>query len=367
MSRITASFLSAPALLLAVPLALASNFAVGTCKPSLPSYSSISAAVSAVPAGSTVQVCPGTYAEQVFISQALTLEGITSGNSSDVVITTPGSGLTIVTDDFGFLVAPMVEVNAAVNISNITVDGNGNGVGGAAWLAGFFYGDGSSGTLTAVTVRNLSDSGLGSGVWASSSVAGSVTINSSGFHNIDDSSVISLGSISLTAKGNSMQACCFNVQAEATATVNLSGNFVNSSACCTAVQTSSPGTIAGNTITNPNGDGILVFPFGGGQTVSNNKISNALTGIVAEESGDTYKSNTIIQTGTAIELNCTTPIVTSNTITDAAIGLDGVPPTFGSTNKFNSVITIRNNNCADGKHPGRLPGKPGVPTPAPSH
>ena len=67
---------------------------------------------------STVQVCPGTYAEQVFISQALTLEGHhqTSANSSDVVITTPGSGLTIVTDDFGFLVAPMVEVNAAVEI-----------------------------------------------------------------------------------------------------------------------------------------------------------------------------------------------------------------------------------------------------------
>src|SRR5580704_7082327 len=119
MSRLTASFLSAAALFLAAPLALASTFAVGTCKPSLPSYTSISAAVSAVPAGSTVQVCPGTYAEQVFISQALTLEGITSGNSSDVVITVPGSGLTIETDDSGFSVAPLVAVNAAVNISNI--------------------------------------------------------------------------------------------------------------------------------------------------------------------------------------------------------------------------------------------------------
>jgi hypothetical protein len=364
MSRPIVSFLSVVVLLFAAPLALASNFAVGTCKPSLPSYSSISAAVSAVPPGSTVQVCPGTYSEQVFIAQALTLEGITSGNSSDVVITAPGSGLTIVTDDFGVLVAPLVAVNAAVNISNITLDGTGNSVGGVAWLAGFFYGHGASGTLSAVTVRNLNDNGLSSGVWASSSVAGSVTINNSGFHNIDDSSVISLGSISLTAKGNSMQACCYNVQAEAGAPVNLLGNFVNSSLCCTAVQTSSPGTISGNTVTNPNGLGILVFPFGGGQSVTNNKISNALTGIVAEESGDTYKSNKIIQTGIAIELNCTTPTVASNAINDATIGLDGVPPTFGSTNKFNSVVTIRNNNCADGKHPGEMPGKP---TPAPSH
>src|SRR3981189_2967160 len=45
----------------------APTFVVGTCKPGLSSYPSISAAVAAAPSGSTVQVCPGTYPEQVTI------------------------------------------------------------------------------------------------------------------------------------------------------------------------------------------------------------------------------------------------------------------------------------------------------------
>ena len=37
----------------------AANFYVGTCKPG--SFTTIAAAISAVPAGSTINVCPGTY------------------------------------------------------------------------------------------------------------------------------------------------------------------------------------------------------------------------------------------------------------------------------------------------------------------
>jgi hypothetical protein len=53
--------------------AFATNYAVGTCRPTLTSYPTISAAVSTVPAGSIVEVCPGTYAEQVTISQPVPL------------------------------------------------------------------------------------------------------------------------------------------------------------------------------------------------------------------------------------------------------------------------------------------------------
>jgi hypothetical protein len=45
-------------------------------------FTTISAAVIGVPAGSKIQVCPGTYPEQVTISQPLTLEGISSGNAT---------------------------------------------------------------------------------------------------------------------------------------------------------------------------------------------------------------------------------------------------------------------------------------------
>ena len=59
---------------------LAATYYVGTCKAG--AFGSISAAVAAVPAGSTVDVCPGTYAEQVMINQVLTLQGISSAKAT---------------------------------------------------------------------------------------------------------------------------------------------------------------------------------------------------------------------------------------------------------------------------------------------
>jgi hypothetical protein len=59
MSPLRVSFLLAGGLLLGARPMLAATVVVGTCKPSLPSYTSISEAVSSVPPGSTVEVCPG--------------------------------------------------------------------------------------------------------------------------------------------------------------------------------------------------------------------------------------------------------------------------------------------------------------------
>ena len=167
MSRPRVLFLLAIGLVLAVHPMLAANYAVGSCKPSLPSYATISAAVSGVPPGSTVLVCPGTYPEQVTIAQPLTLKGISSGNAGRAVITLPGSGLAAVTTGLAYSIAAMVDVTAGpVNISDITVDGTGNNVTSTYWLAGFLYNDGSSRTVNEVTARNLTGTGgvLGSGL-----------------------------------------------------------------------------------------------------------------------------------------------------------------------------------------------------------
>ena len=51
------------------------TYAAGTCKPSLPSFSTISGALAATPAPNVVLVCPGTYPEQIVITQAVTLPG----------------------------------------------------------------------------------------------------------------------------------------------------------------------------------------------------------------------------------------------------------------------------------------------------
>ena len=82
----------------AVPLlvahaTMADKVAVGTCQPTLSSFTTIQGAVSSVPPGSTTSVCWGFYAEQVTISQALTLEGIDGANLNQVVVTVPSGGL----------------------------------------------------------------------------------------------------------------------------------------------------------------------------------------------------------------------------------------------------------------------------------
>src|SRR6266436_7094843 len=118
MSRFTIVFMLTMTVVMAAHPTLAASYAVGTCKPTLPSFANISTAVSGVPPSSTVLVCPGTYPEQVTIAQALTLKGITSGNAGQAVITVPGSGLAVVPSSFGGnTIAPQVHVTAGpVNI-----------------------------------------------------------------------------------------------------------------------------------------------------------------------------------------------------------------------------------------------------------
>src|ERR1700722_8323890 len=86
--RILTIWLSAIALafVCAYPAA-ASTYYVGTCKSG--SFSTISAAVTAAPSGSTIMICAGQYTEQLIISKDLTLKGLNSSTAEG------GAGATI--------------------------------------------------------------------------------------------------------------------------------------------------------------------------------------------------------------------------------------------------------------------------------
>jgi len=415
MSRLRVLFLLALGLLLAASPMLAANFAVGTCKPSLPRFTTISAAVSGVPPGSTVQVCPGTYPEQVTIAQPLTLKGITSANAGQAVITVPGSALAVVTTGFGYSIAAQVAVTATagpVNISDLTVDGTGNTVGGSGtWLVGILYDDGSSGTVNEVTVRNLSNSGFTAGTWAENSTATneSVTIENSSFHDIETYAVVTLSNqpptLSATVKGNSiiMEVSGSNVHLAAGGSFTgnvisggiesyfggpstVSSNTVTNASYASMYIVSPAATVSGNTVTNSGVFGIYLgnsitasgnyvanSPYGivacCGATATSNKISNiSHAGIGDGGGGNTYKSNAITKAFIGIAFGCNSPTVVSNTINDATIGLDSVPASFSSANSFNNVVTLRTDGCSSGPvHGPDLPAAHSGPVPSPAH
>ncbi|HLX84195.1 MAG TPA: hypothetical protein VKR59_09870 [Terriglobales bacterium] len=363
MTLLKSSLVLAAMMLLITDLALATTYAVGPCKPALPSYSTISAAVAGAASGSTIEVCPGNYPEQVTITQPLTLTGITSGNSTAVVVTAPLSSLGSLTDDDGIDVAAHIVVTSAgpVNISFITVDGTGSTISDSnASEVGIFYGD-SSGVVSNVTVRNLPfHFGYESGVLASANTAQSLTIESSNFHDIYNSSVLSEG-VTLTAKANVMAAGGYNVQAFF-GDNTVSGNDIVGTGCCWAINSSGSGTISGNTITNNN-----TGYFGFGQTVTNNKISNGFYGVYLVGDGGTIKGNLISMVTTGIEFGCSLPTtVAFNTINEATTALDRAPSSYAGSNKFNDVSTIRTGGCPNAQTGARPQAKiMAAPTPTP--
>src|SRR5271169_1141195 len=139
--------------------AYAATVFVGTCV--TPNFPTIQAAVTAVPAGSTVNVCPGLYPEQVTINKRLTLQGVASGTLNQAVVTAPAGGIVQNTVSLAtaYPIAAQIYVHdtaRAVTISNLTVDGSGNNgltACGTPNLVGIYYQD-AQGTIQNVVTRN---------------------------------------------------------------------------------------------------------------------------------------------------------------------------------------------------------------------
>ncbi len=120
-------------------------------------FTSIQTAVTAAMPGDTVNVCPGTYPEQVVIRKSLTVRGISVANQNLALIRPP-QALPNSTSTFdGSPVAAIVLVDGAksVTLFNLTVDGASNGINGCApEFAGVYYRN-SSGTAESLAVRNI--------------------------------------------------------------------------------------------------------------------------------------------------------------------------------------------------------------------
>jgi len=137
-------------------VAQASTEVVGTCK-SGKSFTTIQAAVNAAPSGSTIEICPGTYPEQVMIvGKTLTLTGVLSGTSNAAVLVPPSGGLIANGSHIGggaVAVQIFVQSSTGVTISHLTVDGIGNALLGCGTDPIGIYYQNSSGRISDSVAR----------------------------------------------------------------------------------------------------------------------------------------------------------------------------------------------------------------------
>ena len=100
---------------LSVSSAMGATFYVGTCHSG--SFSTISAAVNAVPAGSVINVCLGEYDEQVIISKSLTLQGLSSQNPDEAKVIGFGNGSTTQSLVLGLDLQPTIWIKSGTGPS----------------------------------------------------------------------------------------------------------------------------------------------------------------------------------------------------------------------------------------------------------
>jgi len=353
--------------LVAQPL-LAKTYYVGSCKTT--PYSTIGAAVAAVPAGSTIEICPGTNAEQVTISQPLTLKGIVINNSSQAVIAVPSGGLaTTSTLDLGTVAAQVEVTTGPVNITNITVDGTAGTTNcPSVDYIGVFYSSGSSGTVNEVETRNQNCStasgpafGIGIAAENGAGAVQSVTIENSDIHDNSGYGIYASSpdqtppTLTTSIKSNYVTgfdtSICLFVPGSVTANTVVGGNVygifpnfesitVTGNTVISAwigISVAWDDTVSDNTVTNA-AYGINTYGTG---TVTSNHISNSsLYGIDLMNGGATIENNIITKSSSAgIEFNCNSGTVSGNTINGAPTGFDEFPSASTGTNLFYNVAT----------------------------
>jgi parallel beta helix pectate lyase-like protein len=318
--------------------AAASTYYVGGCKSG--SFATISAAVTAAPAGSTIMICAGNYIDQVIISKDLTLKGLDSATAAGAYVystdsmQTTTSPIDALNTAFG-PIAPVIWVTAGtVNIENVFAFGYGDAA-CPPRIVGFYYATGASGTLNHV---GFYAGGCAVGIWAenASFTQTAVTVENSysAAGIVAGSLLVTDGTLTVTIKDNQV----FPIAPEGFVGIYLS---------------SVSGTIETNLVSGPrwssNGSGVSglwlygIADVGVSQTdvtISGNTIQNDSdggSGIFVNLAGATVKGNKISGFYSGIELNCIAATVSGNTLSNGAIGLSDAPVGFTGVNTFYNV------------------------------
>jgi hypothetical protein len=325
--------------LLAVLPASAATYYVGSCKTG--SYSTISAAVSdpTIAAGSTIQICPGTYTEQVVISKPLTLQGIASKGAHQVTVQGSPSD-TALTSLSGLVIRPSIWITAGpVNLSDINVAQTLASSDCVTLITGIYYGTDGYGTANHVNISISTQSRTncpGSlGMLAENgdvSTLDTVTVQNSTF-------AVEYGGI----YGYSGQPSGF---APVLSTTINNNQLYLSSAGTGITLLNGQGAVTGNVIASASTG--VSFNEQGLLKVTGNKI-DAATGIAIGSPGSTVTGNTI-RALTGISMGCNKGTVSGNTITGgynggSSTGVLNAPLGFSGVNTFYNIAILSPTIC----------------------
>lgn len=346
-------------------------YAVGStdCDKKLVGYQTIQAAVNAVPSGSTIEVCPGTYPEQVVISKPLTLTAFTvaasESSNAEVLIQIPAGGATGLVHDpivGNVYFEILVSSTGPVNIADIAFDGTGNNI-PPGWgnLAAIFYEE-SSGTVNGVSIANEADYTGGEGIMAAANTIQTVTVENSDFRSLDGMGIWGAtntsSSLTLNVKSNTINNIGDNgVYLLGSVSGTIQSNLVNGSGngfgmlLDGSAATITANTIIASTIDGPPNSGIEVN--GGSNTVKGNKILSGAIGVgivlAGAATGGSVTGNTITggSGGYGIDMcgqgTASGFAVTGNTIVDT--------PGFGLRKPASGNTTTPNTYFVDGATP----------------
>ena len=370
-------------------IAAAKAFYVGTCKPGKADFTTIQEAVSSVPPGSTIDVCPGVYPEQVTITQPLTLQGVQSGNNAQVMITAPAGGTLVATVPLAEPTLAQVAVqnsSGVVDISGLTVDGTGI-TGASATVAGILY-NSSPGTINQVVTQNLQPAGVGAvGIFVRDELAVSpaVTVQNSAVSFSNSSNTSGIAADTVIGRNGSQF-----ITSGGTITLSITNNYVSGAEGAIDVEFGVAATVTGNVVTGAivtnaqgvsfAGDGIVTgFNTGpvkinnnslvnvgigvllqsqqstGSTTVSNNTVSSSDAGIfLSQQSGSTTINGNQLITPPAVtssasakvgvNFDCIAPLptVSGNTIVGSSIGLASVPSGASLQKNAGTFVNVPN-------------------------
>jgi parallel beta-helix repeat protein len=367
------SLSAAAALVFSAHGASAANltYIVGTCR-SGTQFKTIQSALNASPAPSTVEVCPGQYAEQIAITRAVTLQGIAAGNGAMAQIILPDNyGVNASLNVQGSAIPAVVQIyvnnvsDGAVTLINLDVNGMGFGFNDATFVAVAYQE--SSGTVNHLVTSSQDTNSLGAGgtvngwgMWIlGGSSKPSVTVENSSFNSFSGGGIYAsidtdttAPELTVTIKNNSFNAVdegIFSISVDEGADATVSGN-ITIGGLTGILDDSSTGSITGNTVLDSR-VGIQLAADGPSVT-SNNILGTIQEGIdvsastlkvskIEDNTIKTVKSpGEIDSTGTGIELNCnhiSTSQVNSNFLMDLYYGYGDAPAGFAGSNTYLSV------------------------------